>query len=109
MAVALVWAEVKKGRRGGLVRTRAHMAVRGGSGALLVAVIGLIAWTVAFPPRNVKSMAWLITGILASLFLLLVLSVLDVRMVRKAGRRKREELLSALEEVLKGRGPKKGR
>ena len=105
MVTALVWAEVRKARGGGMVRTKAHIAVRGGSGALLVAVLGMLTWAVAFPPRSVRGMAWLITGIVVSLFLLLVLAVLDVRMVRLAGRRRREELLSSLEEeVLKGRG-----
>lgn len=104
MVAALIWAESRRSRMGGMALSRAHLAVRGGSGALLVAVIFLLTWATAFPPRSLKGMAWLITGIVASIFLLLVLAVLDARMVRRAGRRRREELLSALKEVLKGRG-----
>jgi len=104
MVAALIWAEARKARAGGLPLPRAHLFVRGGSGALLVAVVALLTWGVAFPPGTPKGLAWLITGIMVSVFLLLVLSVLDVRMVRHAGKRKREELLSALEEeVLRGR------
>ena len=65
MVTALVWAEVRKARGGGMVRTKAHIAVRGGSGALLVAVLGMLTWAVAFPPRSVRGMAWLITGIVS--------------------------------------------
>ncbi len=103
MAAVLV-AGLLKAKRERLMGGRKHFVIRVMSGALLLLLCALFVAGVAFPPRTPLGMALLMTAIAVSLLALLSLAIADLRLVWKAGRERRRELLRQLEEeILRGK------